>query len=416
MDIIYILLILLIITRAFGELAVRFRQPPLIGELIAGIVLGIIVKSYSDSFPRLAGLTENEVFTAITDLGIFFLMLLGGIEMRPKELAKTSGSSFLVAISAMCLPLFLGIGIAWYFFPESDYKFAQSLFAGTALAITAVPVAIRVLMDLGKLDSPIGRLIVSAAVFDDVLSLILLAVLTAIIKTGGLPQTGDVLMLIIQVVLFFVITILLGSFVLPWLGQKTKRFMLDELELSFLLMVSMGFAVLAEELHMHFILGAFIAGLFFGRRTIDEHVYDDVKRKVSGITTGFLAPFFFASIGFHLDLSAITGIPLFLFLLILIAVFSKLVGAAVPAYFTGYSKRDSMAAGVSMSARGAVELIVADIALRAGLFNHPDPPPPIIEHLFSAIVIVAVITTLVVPIALRAVLTQNEESSSSNSF
>ena len=233
----------------------------------------------------------------------------------------------------------------------------------------------------------------------------MLAVLTALIRTGGLPDATGILWLVGQTTLFFVITIVLGRFVFPLLGNWIKSFHSDEIELSFLLAVALAFSVLAEMLHLHFILGAFVAGLLFVRRTIDERTYHDVQNKVTGITTPFFAPVFFASIGFHLELSAVTMIPVFLSLLVATAFLSKLIGAGVPAYFVGLSAKTSVAVGVAMSARGAVELIIADIALRAGLFSKPDPPTPVVAHMFSAIVIVAVVTTLAVPIMLRPLLT-----------
>ncbi|MEJ2246702.1 MAG: cation:proton antiporter, partial [Acidobacteriota bacterium] len=123
MEIFYVLLVLLIITRVFGELAVRVGQPMLVGELIAGIILGLFVQQYSSTVPVLAGLTEDHVFTAITNLGIFFLMLLGGLEMRPRRMMEESGGSLAVAASAMILPLVVGFGIAWAFIPDSNFKF-----------------------------------------------------------------------------------------------------------------------------------------------------------------------------------------------------------------------------------------------------------------------------------------------------
>jgi len=409
MEIFYVLLVLLVATRTLGELVVRFKQPALVGEILAGVLIGLTVARYSDTFPVLAGLPDNEVFIALTDLGIFFLMLLGGLDLHPRELGETSGRSFLVATCAMILPLGLGTWTAWAFLPDSSYRLAQALFVGTGLAITAVPVAIRVLMDLDLLQTRLGRTIVSAAVFDDILSLILLAFLTALIRTGGFPDTASIFLLLGKVALFFVVATAAGLWVLPKVGTFIRRFVeVDELELSFLLIVALALSVLAEMLAMHFIVGAFIAGLLFGRQTIDEDVYRDVKQKLSGITTGFLAPLFFASIGLHLDLSALGGIPLFVLLLILIAFLSKLAGAAIPARLTGFSARESTAIGLAMSARGAVELVIAGIALQAGLFNHPDPQPPVVEHLFSAIVIVALATTVVTPIGLRWILGTDE--------
>lgn len=405
MEILYILLIILVLTRGFGELAIRLGQPMLVGELIAGIFLGVIIRQYSGSLPILSGLTEDKVFIAITDLGIFFLMLLGGIEMRPKEIAESAGGSFFVALSALIIPLAAGFGFGWILLPSSEYKTAQALFIGTGLAITALPVAIRVLMDLKKMKTREGQIIISAAFFEDVLGFILVALLAALIRSGGLPTFASFMYLIGKIAIFFVVMFVVGRYILPRVGKIIYKFVrLDELEFSFLLIIALGFAVLAEMMNTHFILGAFGAGLFFSGRTINKKVYEDVKNKVSAITTGFLAPIFFASIGLHLDLSVVTAIPGLLALLIFIAIITKLIGATFPAYWLGFSVRNSLAIGVAMSARGAIELIIADIALRAGLFSLPEPTPLIVEYMFSAIVLVAIVTTIFVPVLLRLIL------------
>lgn len=401
MEILYILLILLITTRVFGEIAVRCGQPALVGELVSGIVLGVVFQQFPSIFPTLANLTKNEVFLAITDLGVFFLMLLAGVQMRPKELLKGSAASFMVAAGGMAVPLAMGFALAWWFVPASEYKVAQVMFVATTLAITAVPVAVKVLMDLGKLDSQPGRILVAAAIFDDILSLILLGVLTSLIADGEFPGLSGLGLIVLKMILFLAVTASIGIFVFPWIGKRIRFLQDDELEFSFLIVAALAFAVLAERLGLHFILGAFVAGLFFVRKTMDTQTHTHVKSKVSALTTGFLAPVFFASIGLHLQYQAIILIPFFLVLLILAAFASKLLGAGLMARLIGMSRKDSLMLGVGMSARGAVELIIADIALRAGLFTHPAPAPPIIANLFSAVVIMAIVTTLFVPIFLR---------------
>ena len=401
MEIFYVLLILLVITRAFGELAVRLGQPALVGELLSGIVLGAVIKLSPPSFPIMNSLTENEVFTAITDLGIFFLMLMAGLEMHPKEIAEKSKGALSIAIGGLVVPLLVGFLLGWFYLPRSDFRLAQILFIGTALAITAVPVAVKVLMDLGKLDSTAGKMIVSAAIVDDILGLLLLAVLTAVIRTGEMPQWNGLLQLTGQILMFLVIVTGIGLLLLPRLERVIGKSVIEEFEFSALLAVAFGFALLAEALHMHFILGAFAAGLFFTKRTMDTKVFKGVQERVSGITTGFLAPVFFASIGLHLDVAAFISIPVFLLILIVAAVACKLAGAGLIARWVGLSGKDSLIVGFGMSGRGAVELIIADIALRAGLFSQPEPTPAIVANLFSAIVIMAVVTTLITPIALR---------------
>lgn len=404
MELLYILLVLLFVTRVSGEIASRLGQPVLVGELVSGILLGVVAHQFSGALPVLSALPENEVFTALTDLAIFFLMLLAGVEMSPRELTESSRSALWVAIGGLLLPLASGFALGWVFLPESDYRLAQALFLATALAITAVPVSVKVLMDLGKLDSPVGKTIVSAAVFDDVFSLILLAVLTAVIQTGTFPGVVELALLLGKVLAFFVLASLIGRYVFPWLGSKVKRIQADEFEFSGLVMAALAYALLAEALGIHFILGAFLAGLFFVRQTVDEGVYQALRARLSTFTSGFLAPLFFASIGLHLDAAALFNVPLFVLLLVLIAVLGKLIGAGLPAYWSGLDRREALGVGAGMSARGAVELIIADIALRAGLFGHPDPTPDIVSYMFSAVVLMALITTLVTPVALQRIL------------
>ncbi|MGI9385136.1 MAG: cation:proton antiporter, partial [Methyloligellaceae bacterium] len=161
------------------------------------------------------------------------------------------------------------------------------------------------------------------------------------------------------------------------------------------------FAVFAELLGMHFIVGAFMAGLYFGQKTIDVESYVRIKNSVSAITFGFLAPIFFAAIGFHLDVSALTQAPVFVAVFILVAFLGKIAGAGAAARSFGFSRRDAINIGVGMSPRGAVELVIAGIALKAGLFETAGGAPTIVNHLFSAVVIMAIVTTVLSPIILK---------------
>lgn len=404
MELLYVLLVLLTVTRLFGELAERLGQPMILGELIAGIALGLLVHNFSATFPVLDSLPHNEVFIAITDLSIFFLMLLAGLQLHPRAMARGSATTLVIAAGGMVLPLASGFGIAWWFIPPSDHHLAQSIFLGTALAVTAVPVSVRVLQDLKQLNSRVGRTIISAAVFDDMLSLALLAVLTAVIESGTIPGIEGIAIIFGKVALFFLIATLIGRFAFPLLGKLLKSAIAEDFAFSALLVAALSYSLLAEAMGMHFILGAFFAGLFFLRRTAAPEIFENVKSKLTTCTNGLFAPLFFASIGMNLDLQAAANIPLFVTALILIAFLGKLLGAGLPAYLLGYNRRESMAVGVGMSARGAVELIIADIALRAGLFSRPEPIPLIIDNLFSAVVIMAVVTTVLTPLLLRPIL------------
>ena len=404
MDLFLILLVLLAATQIAGEAATRVGQPALVGQLLAGLALGLLASVAGSAFPdrlNFADLHNDRVFIALTDLGIFFLMLLGGLELGPRRLARSSGKASIVAMAGFLVPLGLGCALAWAALPASDVKLAQVLLVGAALAITAVPVAVKVLMDFGMLDTEAGQTIVSAAVIDDVLSLFLLAVLLGVLRAGGAPDPAALAMLGGKIVAFFIITGAIGWWGFPILGRLVLRTRADEFEFAAVLLAALAFAVLAEALGMHFILGAFMAGLFVSRTTLNSDAFAAVEKRVEGVTNGFLAPIFFASIGLSFDPTAIIAAPLFLLALLAVAFAGKLVGAGGAARACGMPRREAAIVGVSMSGRGAVELILAGIALRAGLFAAPDPTPPIIASLYSSLVIIAVVTTIAVPIVLR---------------
>ena len=403
MNILVLILCLLVVTRVFAELAERANLPAIVGELVAGVALGLTLRFFSDYLPVLWSATQGEAFESIVNLGMFFLMLLAGIRMHPLDFARTSKSAVLVALGGMIVPVCAGLALGIAVLPDSPFKIAQSLFLGTALAITAVPVAIRIFMDLDLLESRIGKTVIAAAVWDDLLSLFLLGVLVAAIGESrtGVFQLATIGLSLGKVVLFFVVTIPVGYFLFPMIGRQLRHLHFPEVDFSMLLIAALGYAVFAELMELHFILGAFLAGMFFHPEVVDADAYERVEQQMSGITRGFLAPIFFVSVGLHLDFSAIGQVPGFLAMLILIAFASKLIGSGLPAYWLGLSKREAMMIGVGMSGRGAVELIVAGVALQAGLFAQPIPTPVIVDSLFSSIVIMALATTVLAPVLLR---------------
>ncbi len=412
MEVLFVLLILLLVTKAGADLAVKVGQPALVGELIGGVLLGVVVGLLPDAAEPLAEINSDRSFAAILDLAVFFLMLVAGLEMRPKELAGVSGRAAPIAIAGMLIPLALGIGLGWWWLPASDWKFAQSLFLGVALAVTAVPVAVKVLMDLDSLQTETGQIVVAAAVLDDILSLVLLAVLTALLSTTQELSVASIAQIGGKVILFFAVAWLVGRYGLPLLGKLVRLVSVEHAEFTVVLLFGLILAVFAEWLHMHFLIGAFTAGLMVTRNIVGPDTYTKVQSQFEALTLGFLAPIFFASIGIHLNLTAAVEIPAFVIVLLLFATLGKLVGAGGAALAVGMRKTQALAVGSAMNARGAVEIIIADIALRAGLFDHPDPTPPVIEYMFSAVVIMAIVTTLLSPILLRLLLASDRRETS----
>ncbi len=402
MELLFVLLVILIIARFAGEVMERVGQLAILGELLAGIVLGVLI-AYGP-FSQFAGLAEDKVFKAISGLGIFFLMFMAGMEIDVKELIKASKVGIMVGLGGLILPLGLGYILGQVFLPESEYKFVQSFFLGVALSISAIPVLSRVLIDLKQIHTKLGHTIISAAIMDDIIGLILLAVLTAMMVGGGAPSAGEFALLVAKVAGFFVLALIIGRLIMPHLGRRLHQLKSKEIEFSIALIIALFLGVAAEYSGMHFIIGALAAGMLLREGTFGAEVVADIEGKVSAITLGFLAPIFFVSIGLHADLSAFATVPFFVLALLATAIVGKVLGCGLPARLAGFSTRESLAIGIGMNGRGAVELIVVAVALEAGLFAHPVPTPPVITAIFSSVLIMAIITTLMAPIGMKSLL------------
>ncbi|MDT7042818.1 cation:proton antiporter [Candidatus Nitronereus thalassa] len=398
------ILLVLLLTRIFSEGAERLGQPAGVGELLAGMALALAAGFLGTSLPFLKEITTSEALGQIAQVGIFFLMLLAGIESNLNELRQNYKGSVGVAIGGAAAPLTLGILLGWAILPESEFKCVQAMLIGISMAITSVPANIKVLTDFGLLHSRIGQTMVAAAIFDDVLGLFMLAVLTSMIQTGGPPDLTALAWLVVKILAFFAITVSLGVHVYPHISRGLKGLQSAALEFSALMAVGLGYGALAEALGMHWILGAFMAGLFFEPSRVGYKAYHEINLIAVAITRGFLGPFFFASIGLHLNFDVVVAFPWLILIVILLAFVGKLLGAGLPARLAGLNTREAMAVGVGMSSRGAVELIVLSIAAEAGLFLQGDGDHGLVTHLFSALVLMGVVTTLISPMILKRIL------------
>lgn len=399
-----VLLIVLIVARGGGWLARWLWHSASVGEILAGVALAAVAMIAAGSVPLLDGMAESSAVLIAGEVGIFFLLLAAGVEMQPQELTDHSREAFAVALGGMVLPLGLGFALAWAFLPESPERGVQALVVGIGLSITAIPVTAKALMDLGLLHQPLGEIVISAAVFDDVFGLVLLAIATSVIATGEVPDAASFGLLAIKVVLFFAATVVFGVLVgprlWPWVAART----LPGAMIGALLLTGLAFGLLAHGLGMHFALGPFVAGLFFEKKTAGDKAYLRTKDILDRITLSALGPLFFASIGLRLDVTAMTTVPFFLSVLLFTAFAGKLIGAGLPAYWVGLAPREAGAVGIAMGGRGAVELIVASIAERAGVFDGPARDDPIVGSLFSCLVMTAIVTTLLTPLVLRWIL------------
>ncbi len=411
LEIFFIIFVILITARVLGDAMEHVRMPSMLGELLAGVLLSVLFVILPWSPLQAADILGYEGFNTIVNLGIFFLMLLAGMEVSLKKLIQSSKTGIPVALGGAILPFLLGYGVGSVFIPDSDYKFLQVLFLGVALSITAIPVSVRALRDIGHLHTRVGTTIINAALIDDIIGLVMLAFLTSMLRDGG--TLSGVPFIAGRVALFFLAALFIGRYIVPYIDRLIPRSGAAGRHFSVVLLFGIGLATLAEALGVHFMIGAFLAGLLVTHRTLKSgNLIKVVEEKMSGVTLGFLAPIFFVSIGLHLDISAFTSALNFTLAILGAAVVGKLIGCSLPARLRGISWRKSIAIGFGMNGRGAVELVVASIALQAGLFSLPDPTPPTVAAMFSAVVIMAIVTTLMAPIGLRYLLKARHEADS----
>lgn len=369
----------LVLTAAFvgGRIAARFGYPTILGEITAGIVLG----------PPLIGLLDaNEAIDVLGDFGVLLMMLYIGIHLDLGDLRKASKPGLLAAIGGFIVPTALGILLMLYVGRPT----LEALFVGLAMGVTALATKTRILVDLKILDTRVAHVLVAGAVLSDVAVLIIFA---SIIGQGpaGELSTVSALLTGAKAITFAFGAWLIGGWLLPMVKRRIGREM--ERGAAFVAVIVFGlvFAWAAELAGIHAILGAFVAGLFIDKDILDAKTSRDVQQKLSAISIGVLAPFFFVSAGFAVSFDVFRTDLWLLVGVIVLATVGKVVGTAVFYLFSGNGWREGIVVGAGMNGRGAVEIIVAEIALAQGLIG---------TDVFSILVFMALFTTAVDPIML----------------
>jgi Kef-type K+ transport system membrane component KefB len=379
----------------FGEIATKYNQPNIIGELFGGILVGpIAVELFSLVFsPDNAFFThwqpsivESELGVLI-DIGMVMVMLIAGLGTDLEDLIASGKYSVLPALLGVVVPMILGYGIGMFL----DYSQLTSLFIGASLSITAVAVSAKTLLDLRKLQSRVGATILGAAIIDDILGLIILSLLLTAVH-GEAFSSVEILIVVVKSVGFLYLSVRLGGYILPKLMRYRTRFG-KELRLGMILFFMLIFAIMASICGLHEMIGAFIVGLLL-KKVLTESEIDNLV--TWGL--GFFTPLFFGWIGFSVSFSSILT-PLMGGILIT-AVAGKVLGCGVGALLSGLSPRESMAVGLGMNGRGAVELVLVGVGLEVGVIQ---------QDLFSVIVFMAFFTTIITPIALKIILRSEKD-------
>ncbi|GGA36040.1 sodium:proton antiporter [Kroppenstedtia guangzhouensis] len=381
------LVIILAAVKLAGHFSKKIGQPSVFGELLVGIILGPAILGWIVVDPKQPGLIKE-----LAEVGVILLMFLAGLETDVEEFKKTAYGSSLVAVGGVIFPLILGFAVGLMF----GYNTSTSIFIGTLLVATSVSISVQTLRELGQLQTKEGITILGAAVLDDVLGIILLSVVVGFTAGGGGGSVVDIMILLAKIVLFFVLTIVIGRFLLPRLFRWSANLMTSEVLLAFGIITALGFAYSAEMFGLAGIVGSYFAGLMLSLTKYRTELFE----RVEIIAFSFFVPIFFVSIGVTADVSGLTKeILLLMVVLSLVAILTKLIGAGLGAKLAGFNWNSSMGIGAGMVARGEVGLIVASIGLTRGLIDN---------DLFTVTVIIVLVTTLVTPPMLKAIFSRKK--------
>ncbi|NOT48768.1 MAG: cation:proton antiporter [Acidobacteria bacterium] len=377
------LFIMLAAAKIMAEVFERLRQPAVVGEILAGIVIG----------PSLLGwVAPSELITILAEIGVIFLLFTVGLETKPQAIFQVGKRAVMVGVLGVILPFAAGYLIAiWW-----EGSFVEAMFIGAALVATSVGITARVLGSMGLLDTQTARIILGAAVIDDILGLIILSLVSSISQQGtispaGLAKTAG------AAILFTVFVGLVGSRVLTRLAPTIQKLRVSKPFFNIGLILCLGLSVASIYVGVAAIIGAFLAGMALAEATEDNH---KMHQLTSGVTE-FLVPFFLVNIGMQLDLAVFRdlGVVALAVILTVVAVITKFVGCGLGAW--GMNRREMGQIGIGMVPRGEVGIVVAQIGLGLGVIS---------GNFFAAVLFMAVATTLIAPPFIKILFAEDKDN------
>ncbi|MCJ2513835.1 MAG: cation:proton antiporter [Candidatus Thermoplasmatota archaeon] len=378
----------LLFARVLGFIFDKLKQPAVIGEIIAGLVLGIISlhiffgQNYTFfnitvTFPNLAFNTPE--FELLAEFGILFLLFVSGLETRISKIREMGKSSTFVAIGGIIVPLMLGIITGIMF----NFSIQESIVIGLILIATSVGVTVRSLLDLHVLDTNVGNTILGAAVIDDILGIILLAFIFGI---------ASPLWVGFKIIIFFIIFLYIGIKLIDKIIDLGEKIHLPKALLSISLSIFLIYSFFADKAGISAIIGAFVAGLLIGQTVRSRKIINDVKT----MGYGFFIPLFFVWVGTIINIKSFLTIGLFTFIIIVIAIFGKIIGCGLSAKISGLNLRESIQVGIGMIPRMEVALIIATYAIANNIIigNAAD-------QILATTLILTIITTIITPYLIK---------------
>ena len=385
------LAIILLFAKCFGIRARKFKAPQVVGQIIAGLIVG----------PCLLGwISQTEFITEMAEVGVIILMFSVGLESDLKELIKTGPVAFLIACAGVFVPLVCGAVLYMGFYgvsPWGSENFYKAVFMGTIMTATSVSITVASLQELGKIKSKVGTAIVSAAIIDDVIGII---VLTFVIGFKN-PESNPG-MVVVKTVAFFAVAIVGGFLVYKLFLTLDKRY--PHTRRIPIVSVAFCFALsyIAEKYFgIADITGAYVAGVVLCNLSDNEYI----ERKVDVSSYMFFGPIFFASIGLKTSFDSMNGkLIAFCICFVIVALLAKVIGCGLVSRLCKYSGSDSLKIGVGMMTRGEVALIVAQKGLAAGLLT---------ADYFTAVILLILVSSILTPIILKLLYTREDKKAAS---
>ncbi len=400
LDILIGLIVILLAAKLGGDIFERFGQPAVLGELVIGMLIGNLNLLGITVFESLSHDITLEV---LAELGVIILLFEVGLETTVGEMRKVGMASFLVAMVGVIFPFFLGWGVGYWFLPESSIY--VHIFIGATLTATSVGITARVLKDIGKIKTKTAKIILGAAVIDDIMGLVILAVVAGIISAvnqgaGDSVGTMTIAWIIIKAILFIVGAVLVGVYLIPTYFNLALRLKGTGVLLSVSLLICFALAYVAGIFGLAPIVGAFAAGLILEEvhfTKFHERGDHSIHELIEPISI-FLVPIFFVRMGMMVDITTFTQVEILGFAAVLTLV--AIIGKQACSLVIRDVHVNKIAVGLGMIPRGEVGLIFAGIGAKLML----DGEPVISVSTYSAVVIMVMVTTLVTPPALKMVM------------
>lgn len=379
------LAILLFAAKIFAEIFHKFRLPVVLGELLAGIVMSPFAFGAIPLFDGKPIVILNETVRQIGEISGIVILFIAGLEITPREFLRGGAASFTVGACGVVVPFFVG----YYVFTQFGLGGLQAVLVATALTATSIAISIRVLTELGKMQTQEAKLILGAAIVDDILAIAVLSVVTTMAQTGNMtPNIIDIIFLIIKVLGIFV-ALLVGAVVIIPRILHADRLWKSRGSIEGIVTASFfGASAIAAIVGLSPIVGAFAVGMAVASTKIIGRVEEYVEKLEI-----IFAPLFFAIIGAQVNLTGVNLYVLFLAaVVVIVAISTKLIGCGLPAILFLKSKSRAMKVGIGMISRGEVGLIVAGIGVTSGALT---------SNIYTTLIIMVAVTTVITPLWLK---------------